>query len=79
MSEWISIDSSLPNDYEAVLVYAKRKGTGEPCPVSIAYTIFGKWKMLNHSPNNAVSCGDLGDYMEEDEITHWMALPELPK
>jgi hypothetical protein len=79
MSEWISVKDQMPEQYEYVLVYAKMKGTNEPCPMSIANQYEGKWEMLNHSDqNNAWACGDLAWYMSEEEITHWHPLPKAP-
>ena len=79
MSEWISVTVRLPDPYEYVLVYAKMKGTGEPCPISIARQYASTWEMLSHEDqSNAVACGDLTWYMSEDEITHWMPLPSPP-
>lgn len=74
---WHKYPDEMPEDYEYCLVYAKRNGTGEPCPISIAICYKGTWEMLNHSQSNAVSCGDLTDYMDSDEITHWSYLPKM--
>ncbi len=78
LEEWVSIKDTLPDDYEYVLVYAKKEGN-EPCPISIARHYKGIWEMLNHSDeSNAVACGDLTWYMSEEEITHWTPLPKSP-
>lgn len=56
MSEWISVDVKLPNDYDAYLC------TGGIIEMEIVY----------FNP-------DFGWYDYEEDITHWMPLPELPE
>jgi hypothetical protein len=77
MTEWISVNDRLPEDYEYVLVYAKTPGTSQPCPISFARQYKRNWEMLNLSSEcNSVACGDMAWFMSEDEITHWMPLPK---
>jgi hypothetical protein len=79
-NSWVNVKDKLPENYQYVLVYALTKGTGEPCPISIARSFNGKWEMLNYAEEeNAVACGDLTWFMSDEEITHWMELPIPPE
>jgi hypothetical protein len=85
MTKWISVENNLPDYYEYVLVYAKRKGTGEPCPISIARLEpddnIDIWSFIADFDNgNGIGASHdfLWDCSSED-ITHWMPLPKLPR
>lgn len=73
--EWISVKDRLPQAYDYVLIYAKRPGTGEPCPVGIARHDSTTWEPLE-SLIGAYS--DVEWEYDIDEITHWMPLPAPP-
>ena len=79
MMEWISVKDRMPDDYQYCLVYAKREGTDERCPISIGRYEIDEWALLFEGENNACAGGDLTWEMDADEITHWMSLPEPPK
>ena len=76
--EWHKYPDEKPEEYEYCLVYAHRKGTGEPCPISIASYFKEVWSMLNYDEPNAVSCGDISDHMTGSEVTHWAYMPKGP-
>jgi hypothetical protein len=75
MSEWISVKERLPPAYLFVLVFCET-GTDEPSSFSLArwdndhWTIIGDgesvWDDLHWGINS------------DNEITHWMPLPEPP-
>jgi hypothetical protein len=79
--EWIKVTDYLPELFDYVLVYAKFKGTNEPCPISIARYNEKEWEFVNSSPwmPNYGAYMDIEYPMDHDDITHWMPLPKPPK
>lgn len=63
MPSWISVDERLPEDYEDVVIIMR---DGASSWYRVAYREYGGW-----------SFG--GGRRVNDEVTHWMPLPELPK
>ena len=63
MSEWISVKERLPNGYQKVLAFVG----GIVYVVAILDTRANKWRVM----------WDLD--VIDDEVTHWMPLPEPPK
>ncbi len=62
---WISVKERLPEDGELVLVYNARDDF---------------LAVLEHDSSEYESPWHGGDYwLDEDDVTHWMPLPELPK
>ena len=78
MSEWTAVKDDLPPAYDYVWVCAVHD-TDEPTLMSVARQCKGEWQMLNLSPDNAFHSGDIAWFMEPDEITHWMKIPQEPK
>ena len=60
---WISVEERLPEDYEDVVIIMR---DGASSWYRVAYREYGGW-----------SFG--GGRRVNDEVTHWMPLPELPK
>ena len=80
--EWIKCSEKLPELYAYVLVLADNKGTGEPKPISIAMLDNeNNWDFVNHTKtmSNYGVWMDIEYVMDEEDITHWMLLPKLPK
>lgn len=79
--EWIKCSEIMPELYDFVLVFANNKGTGEPKPMSIARFEGDIWNFVNHMRDypNYGAWMDIGYVMDEEDITHWMPLPEKPK
>lgn len=77
MSEWISAKERLPEKNKAYLVY-KKSGYFDILP------FHENRKRLNDYGDNMSGAGfydfdfDYG-HREENDITHWMPLPEPPK
>ena len=63
MPRWISVEERLPEDYEDVVIIMR---DGASSWYRVAYREYGGW-----------SFG--GGRRVNDEVTHWMPLPELPK
>ena len=61
--EWISVKEKLPKDYEDVVIIMR---DGASSWYRVAYREYGGW-----------SFG--GGRRVNDEVTHWMPLPEPPK
>ncbi len=78
--KWISVKQRLPDYYDYVLVYAKMPGTGEPCPIAIAYWVpSDKWEFIIELQEEALGVwSDMTYPISNETITHWMPLPELP-
>lgn len=75
---WISVSERLPESDEYVLVYGDN-GKDEPSYTSIARYYQGNWEMLStQKDSNAVMSKDINCTMTEDEITHWMKMPDYP-
>ena len=65
VQEWISVDDRLPRTNVGVLVYTPRlKNIFEAF-----YKVDGKWEIFSYR----------GGEILNDEVTHWMSLPEPPK
>lgn len=77
--EWIPIKEKIPEEYLWVLVLAMNNESSQPCPISFAMLRDDEWYFLNEGFNNAVVHGDSWSDMMTSDITHWMALPDLPK
>lgn len=60
---WISVEEKLPEDYEDVVIIMRN---GASSWYRVAYREYGGW-----------SFG--GGRRVNDEVTHWMPLPEPPK
>lgn len=72
MSKWISVKDSLPQKNVFVLAAFNRVAsfTGDPFRYVACITGDGNWW----------SVGDhCGGTVRNDEITHWMKLPNLPR
>ena len=63
MPRWISVEERLPKDYEDVVIIMR---DGASSWYRVAYREYGGW-----------SFG--GGRRVNDEVTHWMHLPEPPK
>lgn len=63
MPRWISVEEKLPKDYEDVVIIMR---DGASSWYRVAYREYGGW-----------SFG--GGRRVNDEVTHWMHLPEPPK
>ena len=74
---WISVKEQMPFTYDFVIVLASYLPSLQPPTYSIGRYTGKKWQMLNEQGYGAG--GDLFWPLEEDEITHWMPLPEPPK
>ena len=71
MSEWISVDSLIPDHTGYVLCFGECEGAS----VFFGCFEFGKWFGQN---NGDYADGGYGnDY--DASVTHWMELPEPPK
>ena len=65
VQEWISVKDRLPITNVGVLVYTPRlKNIFE-----VFYKLDGKWEIFSYR----------GGEILNDEVTHWMPLPEPPK
>jgi hypothetical protein len=64
MSEWISIDASWPDDHQDILVYYYGRRNNFNTPIV---------RFMKQSSY----CDEVFDC--EEEVTHWMPLPEPPK
>ena len=68
-SKWISVEDRLPDDGEYIVHYA----SGD-----IVVAAFSQDQMKAHNNiNYGWICGEEG-ITYEDEVTHWMPLPEPP-
>ena len=67
MSEWISVKDKLPLDSRNILIYSKDWGVGYGW-----YTDWQGWYYCYYD-------GDEFIHIPENDITHWMPLPESPK
>lgn len=77
--KWNNIKDVLPIPYIYVLV-AGTISKEHIDLLSIARHDGKQWEMLSQEDNsNAVFKGDLTWGMESQDITHWAALPEMPK
>lgn len=64
-NKWISVKDRLPTVNVGVLVYTPRlKNIFE-----VFYTVNGKWEIVSYR----------GSEILNDEVTHWMPLPQPPK
>lgn len=81
---WISVEHELPDEYQFVLVYAITKDVNEPNSMAIARLISSfkenDWDILSKYPDRSGigACEDLEWPINENEITHWMPLPNPP-
>ncbi len=79
--DWIKCSDRLPEVYCFVLVFADNQGTNEPKPISIARTnSHCFWEFLE--TNKRWSYGtymDISYPIDNDDITHWMPIPDIPK
>ena len=65
VQEWISVDDRLPRINVGVLVYTPRlKNIFEAF-----YKVDGKWEIFSYR----------GGEILNDEVTHWMPIPQPPK
>ena len=65
MQEWISVADRLPGTNVGVLVYTPRLKN----IFGAFYKVDGKWEIFSYR----------GGEILNDEVTHWMPLPEQPK
>jgi len=62
--EWIKLETKLPPERTSILFWNNHTG------VILGHVIDGSW----------FQCSDGEEYsLKDDEITHWMPLPEAPK
>lgn len=69
IAEWISVKERLPQYGELVLI-CSTKGVVQ----RVAYYRDG----CDDEPDWWQDCLELEDYVEFDEVSHWMPLPEPP-
>ncbi len=71
MSEWISVKERLPEKGQFVLIIC----AGSSIPISASYEP-GEYYEWDENCN----CGGYGSekHFYQNEITHWMPLPEVP-
>lgn len=71
MSEWISVESRLPDNDCEVLVFHKTLGV-----------LMDRWRMQAEAPLSfssvTIETGYYWDDHEFEEISHWMPLPPPP-
>ena len=67
LSPWISVEDRLPEPEKEVIILNKRKHTDIDFLTDDFEGGYYWWK------------SDESIYCEDDEITHWMPIPELPK
>lgn len=70
MSEWISVKERLPVELlsglsDVVLIWC-------PSFVSMAHRVNGKWYFHDERDYQ-------GEWFQQEDVTHWMNLPEPPK
>ena len=65
IQEWISVKDRLPRTNVGVLVYTPRLKN----IFGAFYKVDGKWEIFSYR----------GGEILNDEVTHWMPLPEQPK
>ena len=71
-SGWISVDDSLPEGHEYVVLKHKDDGV----PPTIGWATY--WQPKNRFAGFEVQCASyLEDY--SNEFTHWMPLPQMPE
>ena len=68
-SRWIPVTKRLPECSEDVLVCYK---DGEDYSICCGFLDMGAWYF-------DFSFYEYGDYVEIENVTHWMPLPEVPK
>lgn len=85
MSNWISIEDKLPEEYTAVQVFYQADLNGEPVTfISFATYKKGEWYLIDDFFGGYVLDVFYGTYEATDvidgfEVTHWTPLPEPPK
>lgn len=67
MNEWINVKDKLPLDSRSILICSKDGGVGYGW-----YTALEGWYYCRCYDNEFI-------HISENDITHWMPLPESPK
>lgn len=75
MSEWISVKETYPNHHQKVIFYVKDRGECfcgffEVCP---------EHRRISSNTKNVFYENLNGWWFEDEEITHWMPLPNPPE
>ena len=77
MSEWISVEDRVPDDGEIVTIY----GTPKLADQKKVWggVVFGKGKFWDFDVVATLTIGNLADFIEISDVTHWQPLPQPPK
>ena len=80
VQEWISVDDRLPEDSGYYLVVYRDKYNGS---ISIAFDMYVKCN-VGEWWESEFACDITKQFLwaaklQEQEVTHWMPLPEMPK
>ena len=78
---WISVKHRLPDPYQWVLVCNSPKGTDEPRSIDIFRWDGKKWDYIDNciGTHYSPTFSDIEYYLDPDDITYWMPLPDAPK
>lgn len=79
--EWICVKDRHPELYTFNIVFEKRFGTSEPCPISIARWNGEKWELIGEDSDGECSgaYSDIFWDIDPKHISHWMPLPQTPQ
>ena len=80
VQEWISVEDRLPEDSGCYLVVYRDKYNGS---ISIAFDMYVKCN-VGEWWESEFACDITNQFLwatrlQEQEVTHWMPLPEMPK
>jgi len=81
MTEWVKCSDKMPQDYDWCLVCTDQRHDSPICIACWAPDHDLKcWRFFDNSTIQCCGpyCGDSFSIMGNEEITHWMPLPELP-